>query len=151
MSRWAWLATLAIGCGHPTAPASPGSSGGVTPTADAAVDGPLALEEDPPRLAVRAVRLFADWQRALAESGDSCATAADKMNALADANKDLIDANARLLRAPRDKVLAVRAELEKRDAEMAPAAKAISESALMAKCTGHLPFARAVDRLAGEG
>ena len=66
MSRWAWLATLAIGCGHPSAPAAPGrGKAPPAPASDAAADAPIALENDLPRLAVRAVKLYADWQAAL--------------------------------------------------------------------------------------
>ena len=145
MRTLTWAVMLAIGCGQPASPQRPQPA----PIADAAV--PTGnLEDDPARLAARALQLFTDWSRALGESTD-CDSAAAKMNAIADANKDLIEANARLLRSPREKVLAVRTELDKREAEMGPLAKSISESALMTKCSSHAAFAKAVDRLAGEG
>jgi hypothetical protein len=149
MSRWAWLATLAIGCGHPSAPANPGR-GSAAPTADASVEAPVALEHDLPRLAVRAVKLYRDWQTALAEAGTDCVVATTKMNAIADANADVIDANRKILR-DHARVKALRLELEKHQAELDASAKAIVESPTMQQCSQDPGFARALDRLGGEG
>jgi hypothetical protein len=152
MSRWAWLATVAIGCGHPAAPATPtrGSPAASAP-ADASVDAQLALEEDLPRLAERAVKLYADWQAALDAAGTDCAAAATKMNALADANADVIAASHELYRGGRERVKAFRAELAKHQAELDASAKAIAGSPAMAACGGDPAFAQALDRLGGEG
>jgi hypothetical protein len=150
MSRWAWLATIAIGCGHPSTPAKPpgpGSGAQSTTPADAAI----ALENDLPRLAERAVKLYADWQTALTAAGTDCVLAATKMNALADANADVIDANRKLLHGDRDRVKAMRAELDKHQVELDASAKAIVEWPSMQKCSRDPGFAKALDRLGGEG
>jgi hypothetical protein len=155
MSTWAWLATFAtlatfaIACGHPSTPAKPGPGSGVAQAAPA--DAPLALENDLPRLAERAVKLYRDWQAALADAGTDCVAATTKMNAIADANADVIDANRKLVRGDRERVKAMRAELDKHQAELDASAKAIVESPTMAKCSQDPGFAKALDRLGGEG
>jgi hypothetical protein len=148
MSTWAWLATLAIACGHPSTPAKPGPG---SATAAAPADAPVALENDLPRLAERAVKLYRDWQAALAEAGTDCVAATTKMNAIADANADVIDANRKLVRGDRERVKAMRAELDKHQVELDASAKAIVESPTMAKCSQDPGFAKALDRLGGEG
>ena len=151
MSRWAWLATFAIGCGHPSAPATPGRGSAVTAPADASVDAPLPLDQDLPRLAERAVKLYLDWKNAFGEAGTDCALATTKMNAIADANADLIEANRKLYKGSHERVKEFRAELAKHEAELDASAKAIMESPTMAKCSSDPVFARALDRLGGEG
>ncbi len=151
MSRWAWLVVVAFGCGH-AAPAPPGhGTAAASGTPDAAVDAPLALEDDLPRLAERAVALYTDWKAALDEAGTDCAAAAARLNALADRNADVIAANHKLYRGSRAKVTKFRAELEKHQAELDAAAKAIAEAPAMTACSADDAFARALDRLGGEG
>ena len=142
---------FAIGCGHPSAPANPGRGSGTQSTASAPAAAPVALENDLPRLAERAVKLYADWQAALAAAGTDCAAATTKLNALADANADVIDANRKLLRGDRERVKALRAELDKHQAELDASAKAIVESPTMQQCSQDPGFAAALDRLGGEG
>lgn len=151
MSRWAWLAAVAIACGH-AAPATPGH-GSAAPRAspDAGIDAPLALADDLPRLAERAVQLYADWKTALDEAGTDCAAAATKLNALADANADVIAANRQLYRASRTRIEQFRAELAKHQAELDASAQAIVDAPAMRTCSSDAAFARAVDRLGGEG
>jgi 4-aminobutyrate aminotransferase-like enzyme len=152
MSRCAWLATFAIGCGHPSTPVNPGrGSAAPTPAADAAVDASVALENDLPLLAERAVKLYLDWQTALTEAGTDCVAAATKLNAIADANADVIAANQRLLHGDRERIVALRTELDKHQAELDASAKAIVESPTMQKCSTDPAFAKALDRLGGEG
>jgi hypothetical protein len=150
--RWAWLASFAIGCGHPssppTTPAGPPLSGSA---ADAPAQAARPLDEDLPRLAERAVKMYQDWQRAFAEAGTDCGVATTKMNALADANADLIAANQRLTKSGHEKIKAARAELEKHSAEIDPAAQAIMQGPTMSSCSGDRAFNRALERLAGEG
>lgn len=150
MSRWAWLATIAISCGHPSAPATPGR-GNSAPVRDAGVDAGVALENDLPRLAQRAVKLYADWKAALDEAGTDCAVATTKMNAIADANRDVIEANRNVLRGSRERVKALRAELDKYQAELDASAKAIATSPAISQCSKDPAFARSFDRLGGEG
>ena len=150
MLRW-WLAVLAISCGHPSAPAKPGPGSNVPPPVDAAVEVPTALENDLPKLAERAVKMFADMQAALAASGEDCAAATTKLNAVADANADVIEANRKVMRGGRDKIKAMRVEVEKHQAELDASGTAIAASPAMAKCSGDPAFAKVVERLGGEG
>jgi len=149
--RWAWLASIAIGCGHPSAPPTTP----VVPPSGAAADAPAQaakpLDEDLPTLAQRAVKMYQDWQRAFSEAGTDCGAATTKMNGLADANADLIAANMRLTKAGHEKIKAARAELEKHAAEIDPAAQAIMQGPTMTACSGDASFNKALDRLAGEG
>jgi hypothetical protein len=151
MSRWAWLATFAIGCGHPAAPANPGTGAPANAPADAAVVAPVPLDQDLPRLAERAVKLYLDWKVALDEAGTDCAQATTKMNAIADANADVIEANRKILRGDRARVKELRAELDKHQADLDASAKAIVESKTMQACFQDPAFSKALDRLGGEG
>ena len=149
----AWIAIIAVGCGHPAAPANPGrgSGAGAPSDAAAAVDAPVALEDDLPRHAERVVKLFLDWRLSLEASGTDCAVAAAKLSALVDANADVIEANRKILRGSRERIKAMRAELDKHQASLDASAKAIAEAPAMKKCSADPGFARAVDRLGGEG
>jgi hypothetical protein len=153
MSRWVSLAILAIGCGSsapaPQTTASPSASSSVP--ADAAVEARPPLADDLPRLALRARQLYLDWQVAFADANTDCPTATASMNALADKNADVIVANQQVMRDGHEKRKALRAEVEKYEAEMAPVAKAIIESPIMSRCASDPAFSKAVDRLAGEG
>jgi hypothetical protein len=151
-SRWlAVVAIVVVSCGHPSAPpATPVD----TSSKGAPVDAPpkeRPLDEDLPRLAERAVKMYQDWQRAFAEAGTDCAAAATKMNALADANADLIAANQRLTKAGHEKIKAARAELDKHSAEIDPAAQAILQAPTMSACKSDPAFNKALERLATEG
>src|SRR5690349_15076170 len=146
--RRAWLATIAIACGHPSAPANPGrGSSAPVVMADAGIDAPIGLEDDLPRLAQRAVKLYADWQIALSQSGTDCALATTKLSAIAEANRDVIEANRKVLRGQRARIKALRAELDKYQAELDASAKAIVESPAMTKCSTDPGFAKVNDRL----
>ena len=150
--RCVWIALFAIGCGHPSAaPTSPPGPQVQTAPPDAAAPKPVALEDDLPRLAERAVKLYQDWQTAFGEAGTDCAAATARMNALADANADLIAANQRLTHAGHEKIKAARAELDKHATEVDAAAKAIMQGPTMSACNADPAFSRALDRLAGEG
>lgn len=148
--RWALLAIFANGCGQPRAPA-PTAPAPTAAAVDAAVAEPVPLDEDLPRLAERAVKLYADWARAFGEAGTDCTAATSKMNEIADAYADVIEANRRLVRAGHDKVTAMRDEMRKHEAENDASAKAIMEGPTMTNCSSDPAFTRAVDRLAGEG
>jgi hypothetical protein len=152
MSRWAWLAMFAIGCGHPSAPANPGR-GSAAPAAapDAAVEAPLALENDLPQLAERGVKLFADTAAALTAAGEDCAAATTKLDAIADANTDVIAANQHVQHAGHEKIKALKQELEKHQAELDASAQTIATSPAMHKCSSDAAFAKAFERLGGEG
>jgi hypothetical protein len=150
--KCAWLVVIAIGCGHPAAPpATPSSPAQPVAPADAPTAQPVPLDDDLPRLAERAVKLYQDWQKAFADAGTNCAAATEKMNALADANADLIAANQRLTKAGHEKIKAARAELEKHGAEIDAAAQAVLQGPTMGACKDVPAFNQALDRLAGEG
>lgn len=152
MSRWSWFAIFAIGCGHPAAPATQTTPAPapVTVAPDAAV-APPALEDDLPRLADRAVKLYLDWQKAFDTAGTNCADATARMNTLAETNADLIEANHRLMKSGHEKIKAARAELIKRSGEIDAAAQTIMTGPTMTACKGDAPFNAALERLAGEG
>jgi len=142
MSRWAWLATVAIGCGHPAAPVTP-APGTRPPTA-------ARLDDDLPRLAERMATLYRDWARAFAEAGVDCAAATTKVDALATANQDVIDAGRRVLAAGHAKIVALREARQPYDAEIDANAKAIFGSPTLAKCKDNHELMRALDRFGGE-
>lgn len=151
MSRWGCVALVAIGCGH-AAPPPPPPPPPPRVAVDAGVrpDASVALDQDLPRLAERALQMYQDWQRALAEANGDCAVASAKVNALADAYADVIAANAKIVHAGRDRVLEMRAALQPHEAEFDAAAKAIVQSDTMAKCHSDADFAHAIDRIGGE-
>ena len=111
----------------------------------------MPLDEDLPRLAERAVKLYADWAHAFAEAGTDCQAATSRMNAIADSYADVIVANQRLMRAGHDKVVAMREAMKKYEAENEASAKAIMQGPTMSTCSTDPAFSKAVDRLAGEG
>lgn len=145
MTRWAWLAIVSVGCGQPTgaAPRAP-----QTTMSDAGIDAPVPLSEDLPRLALRARQLYLDWRDAFSDPALDCATAATRMTELAERYADVLAANRDVLRAGRASEL--RGELDRYDAEIGPAARAIIEAPVMARCVNDPEFARAADRLASE-
>jgi hypothetical protein len=151
MSRWASFAIVAIGCGSAAPAQAPRTPPPATAPVDAAVEARPALADDLPRLALRARQLYLDWHTAFADGNTDCATATASMNALADKNADVIAANQQVMRDGHEKRKALRAEVEKYEAEMAPVAKAIIESPIMSRCASEPAFMKAVDRLAGEG
>lgn len=150
MPRWAWLASLAIACGQPASASQPRPPQQPVASVDAGIDAPRSLAEDLPALALRARLLYLDWAAAFADATIDCATATSRVSALADKNADVAAANKAVFRAGHERVKAFRAELDKYEAEMMPAAKAIMESPIMARCSGDAAFARAIDRLQGD-
>ena len=150
MARWVVFLAIIAGCGHAAPPASSSpTTVGTTHAAPADAATPPALEDDLPRLAVRAVKFYADWQHIMEAPGD-CAAAATKITALADANADFITANAHVMRGGHDKVVQLRAALEPHAAELDASAKAIVQSPTMAACHDNAPFAHAIDRIQGD-
>jgi hypothetical protein len=150
MSRWVVLAIIA-GCGHGTAPPrAPPSAIGTTHAAPIDAATSPALEDDLPRLAERAVKLYADWQQVMDEANSDCTAAAAKIGALADANADFITANVHIMRGGHDKVVQLRAALEPHAAELDAAGKAIAQSPTMTACRDNAAFAHAIDRIQGD-
>ncbi len=148
--RWALLAIFAIGCGQPSTSATTTPAPRTVAAPDAAPAEPVPLDEDLPRLAERASKLYADWARAFAEAGTDCTAATSRMNALAESYADVIVANQRLMRAGHQKVVAMRQEMKKYEVENDANAKAIADGPTMSTCSSDPAFSKAVDRLAGE-
>lgn len=149
MPKLAWLASLAIACGQPAARVqSPLSPPPATP--DATVAAPGTLADNLPELARRARQLYLDWAAAFSDANLDCAAATARVTALADKNADLAAANKAVFRAGHDRVKALRAELEKYEAEMGPLAKSIMESPIMSRCSTDPQFSHAIDRLQGD-
>jgi hypothetical protein len=152
MSRWAWLAILAIvavGCGQRAPARAPRSPATASPSTTAPT--PVRLADDLPRLAGRAKELYLAWQSALSNGDLDCTTASVRTNHVADVFADVAEANREVVRAGHERITKLRAELDTYDAEIGPAAKAIVESPIMSRCVDDPAFARAIDRLAGEG
>jgi hypothetical protein len=110
----------------------------------------VALEDDPPRLAARAVELYQAWEHALMDAGEDCAKATANLEAVASKYADVIAANQRLIKEGHDKIKAVKEALAPHDAEMNAAAEAIVHSKAMAACASNPAFARATDRIGGS-
>ena len=149
MARTSLLLAVAIGCGHPSSTPTTTPVAPVAP-ADAAPSAEPKLDDDLPKLAERAVKMYQDWEKAFADAGTDCAAATTKMNALADANADLIAANQRLAKSGHDKIKAARAELDKHSSEIDLSAKAIMQGPTMKACSSDAAFGKALDRLGGE-
>lgn len=150
MFKRVWLAAVALGCGQPAPPQAPRTQEVRVIEPDAGVVPPR-LADDLPALAARARLLYLDWQRAFADDTLDCATATARTTDLADRYADVIEANRELMRAGHDKIKAFRAELDKYEAEIGPAARSVIESPIMSRCASDPAFARATDRLAGDG
>ena len=151
MSRWCCLAIFALGCGHAAPSAPPPIPVVVAIDAGGAVDAaPVALDEDLPRLADRALALFQAWAAALTVAGEDCGKATSSVNAIADSYNDVITANTKVLHAGRDKVKALRAELAKHEEQFDAAAKEVVQSKAMAACHADRAFAHAIDRVGAE-
>ena len=151
MSRWVFLAMLAVvGCGPAARPATQPTVGTTHAVPGDAAPRPVALEDDLPRLADRAVKFYAEWQQVMAMVDEDCAAATTKINALADANADFIAANAKVVKQGHDKVVALRQALEPHAAELDASAKAIVQSKAMAACHDDAGFTRAIDRIQGD-
>lgn len=148
MPRWAVLAII-TGCGHPATSARALPSPLATRPAAPVDAAPPALENDLPRLADRAVKFYADWQRVMDAGTSDCAAVAAKIDALADANTDFITANARVMRGGHDKIVPLRGALDPHAAQLDAAAKAIAASPTMAACRDDAAFAHAIDRIQG--
>jgi hypothetical protein len=145
----AWLASFAIACGRPAPPpAPPATPFAVMP--DAAIDAPLALEDDAPRLAARAVALYEGWRQAIETAGLDCAMAAAGLDEVALAHADVIAANREVVRAGGERLARLRAALASHQARLDAAARAIFEAPALAACAQDPEFARAFEQFGGN-
>lgn len=140
------LAIALAGCPKPGPTPTPPA-----PPPDAAVipvDAPPApLDEDLPRLALRAVQLFEEVVGALTAAGRDCALAARKLRELKPKYSDVAAANAKVLHEGRAKLL--RIELEPYAARLDASAKAIATGVTMTECSEERDFQNAFDELVG--
>ncbi len=127
----------------PTPPAPPPDAAAAT--ADASP--PVPLDEDLPRLALRAVELYEDVVRVFAASGKDCVAAAAKLRALQPTYAAVAAANAKVLHEGAAKAL--RAQLEPHAARLDAAAKTIATSPTMTACSDDREFTDAFDDLVG--
>jgi hypothetical protein len=149
------LAVLALastsGCGNP----GPGKSGGGPPVAQPSDAAPppkpepdaLPLDQDYPRLAERAVKLYQEVAEAFRVAGEDCAAASAKLGELTAAYGDVVAANAKILHDGRAKEL--KQALGKYSEQFETAAKSIVQSPAMAKCYRDPAFTKAFDDLVG--
>jgi hypothetical protein len=151
MSRRLALALLVAGysaCGHPTAPEQhPGPPHRAQAPADAAPALP-ALDQDLPRLAARAVELYAAVAGAFDKAGMDCVAATAQLAQLEKTYADVVAATARVLHAGRAREL--RAALEPHQEKYDAVAQAIVKSQTMATCAPDHAFEQTFDRLVGS-
>ena len=151
MTRALLLVMLLAACPKPApAPKQPppptGGSGSAAPPPDAAPTG--ALDQDLPRLATRATKLYQEVAAAFTAAGEDCAAATSRLAALQTEYADVIAANAKVLHDGRAREL--RAALEPHAADLDAAAKAIVDSKTMKKCSPDRAFADSFDKLVGS-
>ena len=152
MTRALWFVVLLAACPSP-APAPPkppniktAGSGSAAPPPDAAPPG--ALDQDLPRLAARATKLYQEVAAGFTAAGEDCPAATAKLGALQTEYADVIAANAKVLHDGRAREL--RAALEPHAEHLDAAAKSIVESKTMKKCSPDRAFADSFDKLVGS-
>ncbi|MDB4963738.1 MAG: hypothetical protein JWP01_3737 [Myxococcales bacterium] len=150
----ALLAALSVGillgaCGHP-APQEPATPTTPAPAPVVAIDAPqepVALDQDLPRLAERATRLYQEVAQAFVTTGSDCAAATAKLRELQQTYADVIAANAKVLHDGRARQL--RVALEPHAAALDASAKAIVDSKTMQACSQDRAFTNSFDELVG--
>ncbi len=148
MSRWLVLAIVLGACGHPVAPEQHSGGSHVAPPPSDAAPAQPPLDQDLPRLAARALELYAAVAAAFATAGEDCAAATVQLGKLATTYADVVDANARVLHAGRAREL--RDALAPHQDAFDAAAQAIVKSATLAKCAPDHAFEQSFDRLVGS-
>ena len=107
----------------------------------------IPLDQDLPRLAQRATRLYQEVADAFAAAGVDCAAATTRLRALQQIYGDVVAANAKVLHEGRARQL--RAALEPHAEALDAAAKAIVDSRTMSKCSSDRAFTDTFDDLVG--
>jgi hypothetical protein len=137
---------LLLACGHsPTPPTGGSGTAAITDDALVAPDAPATLDQDLPRLAERAVKLYEDVASAFATAGEDCNAATTMLRTLTATHAEVVAANGKVLRDGRGMQLkiALRAHEDKLDA----AAKAIVGGKTLAACARDDAFAKAYEEL----
>lgn len=142
----------AAACPRSSAPPKPpgagsGAGSASAPPADAAAPSG-ALDQDLPRLAERATKLYQDVAAAFTAAGADCAAATAKLGSLQTAYADVIAANAKVLHDGRAREL--RAALEPHADLLDAAARSIVDSKTMKTCSPDRGFADSFDKLVGS-
>lgn len=146
--RLALLVAGAAACGHPTTPEQhPGPTTHAPAPADAAPALP-ALDQDLPRLAARAVELYAAVAAAFDKAGTDCAAATAQLAQLEKTYADVVAATARVLHTGRAREL--RDALAVHQEPLDAAAQAIVKSRTMTTCAPDHAFEQTFDRLVGS-
>jgi len=140
---------IGAACGTPARPG--GGSAAPPPPAQPRAAAPPAdsngLDQDYPRLADRAVKLYEAVAEAFRAAGTDCAQATAKLDAIAAANRDVVAANVKVLHEGHAREL--KQALAARADQLDAAAKSIVESPTMAKCSQDPAFTRSFDDLVG--
>jgi hypothetical protein len=150
-----------VGCGPKTANTAPpppppdaaiaagsGANDPVAITPDAPPSPPGALDRDLPRLAQKSLALYEGVVAAFRTAGANCAAATKQLGELRVTYADVGVANAKVLHEGRAREL--KTALAKYEDKLAAAAKEISASQTMAKCTSDRAFTKAFDDLVGS-
>ena len=146
MTRVLCVALVLCSCGNH--PAQPTRHTPPPPVADAGVVAPAdaaALDQDLPRLATRALKLYQDVAAAFAAAGEDCAVATQKLGELHGTYADVVAANAKVMHDGRGQEL--RAALAPHGAQFDAAAQAIVGAKTLPKCSQDAAFAHAYDAL----
>ncbi|MBA3455960.1 MAG: hypothetical protein H0T42_22875 [Deltaproteobacteria bacterium] len=107
----------------------------------------VPLDQDLPRLAQRATKLYQDVAEGFAAAGVDCAAATTRLRTLQQTYADVVAANAKVLHDGRAREL--RAALEPHAETLDTAAKAIVDSPTMANCSPDRTFTDTFDELVG--
>lgn len=152
MMRALGIVLLLAACPHPAEkptpkPPDPPTGGSGTATAPPDAAPPRSLDQDLPRLAGRATKLYQDVAAAFAAAGEDCAGATAKLGALQTEYGEVVIANAKVLHDGRAREL--RVALEPHATELDAAAKSIVDSVTMRTCAPDHAFTDAFDKLVG--
>ncbi len=135
-----------VACPPAAAPVEPVKPTQPTAPPDAAPP-PVPLDQDLPRLAERATKLYQEVAAAFTAAGENCSDATAKLGALQQTYADVIAANAKVLQEGRARAL--RTALEPHAEALDAAAKTIVASKTMAKCSADRAFTNTFDELVG--
>jgi len=146
-----FAALVWLGCGHaPTTSTETGTSHATGSATPITPDAPVALDDDPVRLATLSTQMYQAIAKVLAEPSTDCAAVAATLDAIFRDAAEVITANAKVLHAGHHKIQALKAALEPHQAELDATAQTIGGSQTMKTCSSDPAFEQAIDRLLGE-
>jgi hypothetical protein len=136
---------VCIACGHSPTPPPPSTGSAVPADAAVEIDAPVALDQDLPRLAQRAAKMFADVAAAFATAGEDCTAATTMLRSLAATHADVVAANHKVVRDGRG--MQLKLALRDHEQQLDAAAKSIMTGKTMAACATDEAFVKAYDEL----